>query len=271
MIHHMQQLHFHLKAIYISMHTILSTALQELSKPAFFASENHQTILGKFADFQTNVCNKLFTNGVDAEQVRLYVESRFSPIDCIPPPPADLKDIFGAITRHRLWDYFHCSPLIQIAEKFGANDSEIKVWVQTYKKDLKAYSMVAKVKDYIEEDLLVADTPPIKRAKYENHSPVEWKTKFLDHSLQYLTDVWESFSYHYLVPDSPPTALLDRVRRGCLSITWLVPSGLIPQLIERARSDADFFERHRFLSVKVGEEYVYEEEVTKESTSVSIM
>lgn len=56
-----------------------------------------------------------------------------------------------------------------------------------------------------------------------------------------------------------------------MSITWLVPSGLIPQLIERARSDADFFKRHRFLSVKVGEEYVYEEEVTKESTSVSIM
>ena len=104
------------------------------------------------------MCNKLFKNGVDAEQVWLYVESRFSPIDCVPPPPAALKEIFGAITRHRLWDYFHCSPLVQVAEKFGANDSEIKGWVETYKKDLKAYSMVAKLKDYIEDDLLVADS-----------------------------------------------------------------------------------------------------------------
>ena len=122
MIHHMQQLHFHFKAIYISMHTILSAALQELSKPAFFASENHQTILGKFADFQTNVCNKLLMNGVDAEQARLCWKL-ISPIDCIPPPPAALKDFFGAITRHRLWGLFLLLPI---------NTSCWKVWRQWF-------------------------------------------------------------------------------------------------------------------------------------------
>ena len=39
------------------------------------------------------------------------------------------------------------------------------------------------------------------------------------HSLQYLTEVWEEFSCHYLIPDSPPTALLDRVCRDCFSVT----------------------------------------------------
>ena len=50
---------------------------------------------------------------------------------------------------------------------------------------------------------------------------VEWKTNFIDHALQYLVEVWETFSSHYLLTNSPPIALLDGIHRGCVSITWL--------------------------------------------------
>ena len=67
------------------------------------------------------------------------------------------------------------------------------------------------------------------------------------------------FSYNYLVPDCPPTALLDRVRKGCLVVTWLVPSGLIELLIKRANIETDFFQQHRILKVTVGDKCVYED------------
>ena len=147
-------------------------------------------------------------------------------------------------------------------------------WQVGYKptriKDLKSYQLATTVEKYIEADLEIADPPPAKRAKYDPryYRPVEWKTKFIDHSLQHLAEVWELFSSRYLVPDSPPTALLDRVRKGCFTMTWLVPSGLIPSLIERAKIDTDFFQKHHILKVTVGDQCVYEE-VTEKKTPVS--
>ena len=133
-----------------------------------FAHENQAAITAKFADFQTKVCDELVKNGVDTEMFRLFVESLFPPGDFIPPPPASLIEIFRAITRHGLWDYFHFYPLMQIAKKFGADNSNIVNWAETYKKDLKAYCMVARVEEYIEADLDIAGPPPAKRAKSKN-------------------------------------------------------------------------------------------------------
>ena len=99
---------------------------------------------------------------------------------------------------------------------------------------------------------------------------MEWKTKFVDHSLHYLADVWKLFSSRYLVPDSPPTALVERIRRGCFSMTWLVPTALIPQLIKRVLLDTEFFQQYRILKVTVMKECIYKE-VTKESTSVGFL
>ena len=248
----------------------MSAAHLRPNKTAVFAHENHQAIMGKFADFQTRVCDKLFKNGVDTEQVRLFVTSQFPPGYCIPPSPASLTEVFKAITQHGLWNYFHYSPLVRIAKAFGGDDREMEGWVESYQKDLKSYQLVTTVEDYIEADLDNADTPPAKRARYDPryYTPVEWKTEFMDHSLQYFAEVWKLFSSHYLMPDSPPTALLDRVRKGCFSVTWLVPTGLIPQLIKRVQLDTEFFQKHRILKVTVGKECVYKE-IAVEITSVS--
>ena len=252
--------------ITISNYPSTSPPSLQLSKSAVFALENRQAIKDKFADFQTNVCSKLLKNGVDIEEFRLFVINQFPPGNCIPPTPASLKEIFKAITHHGLWDCLHYSPLARIAKRFGASDPEIDGWVQTYKKDLKAYSITTTVEDFIEADLDIDDLPPAKRAKCDPRycCSVEWKTSFIDHSLHYLAEVWEMFSNRYLMPDSPPTALLDRVRKGCFVITWLIPSSLVSPLIERAKRDTAFFKQHHIQRVTVGEECVYKEVITEE-------
>ena len=238
-----------------------ATSTPELRK--LFALESKETITAKFAALQTKVCNKLFANGVDTQQVRLFVVNQFPPGDHIPPSPASLLEVFEAITYHGLWDYNHYSPLVRIVRTFGADDSEMESWVQTYKKDLRAYLLVTTVEDYIEADLDGCHPrAPVTVAKYDHRycCPVELKLdkNLVDHTLQYLADVWEMFSGRCLVPDSPPTALLDRVRKGCFSVTWLVPSGLILSLTKKIKVDTELIEKHRILRVTVGDECVYE-------------
>ena len=242
-----------------------------MSKSVVFACENRETIREKFADFQTNVCGRLEEVGVDINQFQLFVTNQFSPGYFIPTPPTSVKNIFEAITRNELWDYFHYSPLVRIARKFGSDDPKMEAWVEKYKKDLKSYQLIATIEDCIEAELdTCADPPPAKKAKYDCRylCPVKWKTNFIDHSLKYLAEVWELFSAHYLVPDSPPTALLHHIYIGCVSITWLVPSGLIPQLINRAKIDTTFFQEHRIIKVTVGDQCVYETETLTEVVQV---
>ena len=257
---------------------------QESSSAAFFKHENQAAIRAKFADFQTKVCEKLVNNGVNIELIRLFVENQFPPGNCIPPPPAGVIEIFRAITHHGLWSYWHYSPLEKIVRRFGDNDSEMESWVETYKKDLRSFCLVTKVEDIIdatlppqkkvtevdEPDLDVAYFLPKERAKNDLHyyCPMKWKAQFMDHSLQYLSEVWEAFSCCYLEPKSPPTALLNCIHEGCFSVTWLVPSYLIPALTKRAKTDTDFFQQHHIIRVTVGEECVYEK-VVGESASVS--
>ena len=211
----------------------------------------------------------MLKSGVDIETFRLFITALFPPGDCIPPLPTNVTKVFEAITHHGLWDSLNYSPLVRIVRKFGAGDPEMKAWIEKYKKDLKAYTIVASIEDCIDT---CTDDSRLDSAKYDSryNCPVEWKTEFVDHSLQHLIDVWEMFSVRYLGPDSPPTALLDRVRTGCLSVTWLVPSHLIPQLVKTAKVDITFFKKHRILKLMVGGELVYEEEVAKETTEVSM-
>ena len=131
------------------------------------------------------MCDKLVKNGVEVELFQLFVENQFPPGDCIPPPPASLTEIFRAITHHGLWNYLHYSPLVKIIEKFGAKDPQMESWVETYERDLRSFCLATKVE---ETDLGVADFSLEERAKYDLHyyCPVEWKTEFIDHSLQYL-------------------------------------------------------------------------------------
>ena len=244
---------------------------EKMSKSVVFGIQNREIIRVRFADFQTKVCERLEEVGVDIDQFQLFVTNQFSPGDFIPTPPTSFKKVFDAITRNEMWDYFHYSPLVQIVRKFGSDDPKMEAWVQKYKKDLKSYQLVATIEDYIEPEVDTCDgPPPAKKPKHDRRyfCPVKWKADFIDHSLKYLAEVWELFSVRYLMPDSPPTALLDRIHTGCVSITWLVPSGLIQQLINRVKIDTKFFEEHRIIKVTVGDQCVYETETLTEVVKV---
>jgi len=185
---------------------------EELSKAAAFAFENRQAINGKFAQLLANVCNRMLEIGVDVMKFRRFVVALFPPGDCIPQTPANFTEVFDAITYHGLWDSLHYSPLVQIVRHFCAGDPEMKAWIQNYKKDLRAYVVVQKLD--IEFDNYT-DQSQMDRVRYRY--PAEEGLEICEHALQHLADVWEMFSDRYVLPDSPPTVLIDRLLEhlGC--------------------------------------------------------
>ena len=245
----------------ITIHSLLAApSPPEVKKQVNdFLRENRQNIVSKFADLQTNICKKMLANeDIDFEQFCLFVTNLFPPGDFIPHSPTSLTEVFKAITKHGLWDFLHFSPLVKIVKKFGINDPDMNKWVQDYIQNVKSYTSMTKITDCIE--LVLTNPTAPSPAKYDPryNRPVEWKTNFVDHTLQYLAEVWEMFSCRYLLPDSPPTALIDHIREGCVSITWLVPTHMIPQLIKEVKSGTEFFHEHHISKVIVDGKCIYE-------------
>ena len=111
-----------------------------------FAMQNLVKIRGKFSMLLTSVCTNLRQKGISSEDFRLFVVALLPLSDCV-PKSSDLSEIFEAITRNRLWDYWNYSPLQSIVEKFGG--SEMMSMIQEYRKDLSGFLAATKIGDYI--------------------------------------------------------------------------------------------------------------------------
>ena len=230
----------------------------------------NQGIIDKFATFWKIVFSKLLKSGVDVEDFRFFIVTIFPLGNVIPPPPTALAEIFTAITCHHLWDYFHYSPLERIVKKYFDGDPEMEALVQEYKSDLRSYNSKMKIIDYIEPKLDDHTT------KYDlrYYCPVEWKItqSLANNTLNYLSYMWGMFSFHYFEPDPPSTSSLECVCKfeGSSSITWRVPSYLIPQLINKVKDDTRFFQKHHgILKVTVAGQCVYEQQAAIDNTLVS--
>lgn len=207
----------------------------------------------------------MIQNGVDVEEFRFFAITSFPPGDVIPSSPATLTEIFKAITHHHLWDYFHYSPLERIFKTFCAGDPEMETWVQNYREDFSSYISTVQILDYIEPN-------PTTRCSLRYCCPVEWKITFANNTLQYLYDMWELFSAQYLEPDPPLTSLLECVHdvesSTSATVTWLVPSYLIPQLIKKVKVNT-FFRKHGIWKVIVADQCIYDEQAAVDNTTVS--
>ena len=235
--------------------------------PFFADVSTYQDINDKFATFWKIVFSKMVQTGVDVEEFRFFVVNSLPLGYVIPPHPATLTEIFTAITCHRLWDYFHYSPLVHVVRRYFDGDPKMEALVQEYKRELRSYNLKTKIIDYVEPKL----DDHTAKCNLRYYCSVEWEItqSFADNTLQYLSYVWGMFSAHFLDPDPPSTSLLESVREDGRKITWRVPSYLIPKLISKVKDDTNFFYKHSILKVKVADYFVYIQQRAIENTSVS--
>ena len=218
-----------------------------------------------------NTCRKLRERPINFEDLQTFLTSYFSPGECI-PKSANINEIFNAISRHDLWDYWNYYPLEEIVQGFAADDQEILSWIETYRHDLESYKVTTKLLDHIAADsvLIVDELEPVEQParhdrRYYQKLSFKLKMDFTDHSLKYIDEFWNKFASLYGLP--PYVVLLDHIRKGCVSIVWLVPSHLAPKILSGAPLSDDFYQKHEIVRVEFDGECIYQE---KENHKVHI-
>ena len=212
--------------------------------------KNKQKIYGKFAKLLMKVCRKLREMPINIDDLEIFLKG-FFPEESI-PEFSNISDIFKIITDHKLWNYWNYFPLKELVEVFAADDKEIMSWLESYKQDLNSYKETTKLIDYI----TVKEQQP---ARYDWHyyRKLKLNMKFTSHTLNYIDELWEEFAELCDLP--PHVALLDSICEGCVSIVWLIPSHLAPQ-IRNTTPLTDFYHKHEITRVELGGECIYQEE-----------
>ena len=200
------------------------------------------------------------------EDLQVFLTSYFSPGKCI-PKSSSIHEIFKAITRHKLWDYWNYSPLEGIVQGFAADDQELTSWIETYRQDLESYKVTTKLIDHIATAASVStvgespsdeERPARYDKQYYRTLSCKLKTKFTDHTLKYIDELWDKFANLYGLP--PRVVLLDCIHKGCVSIVWLVPSRLAPQILNATPPNDEFYHKHEIMRVEFNEKCLHQEE-----------
>ena len=259
---------------------VMPVGVEQEEETAEVTSQNKRIITTKYATLLTNVYNRLQQKQTNVREFRLFVIARFPPGDCI-PQSGDLGELFEAITRNGLWDFWNYQPLEDIVHQFGADDKQMEDWVNKYKADLAGFKACTKIVHYmavVESDSSFDEsdqdqpTQP-KQAKYDrkyyHKLSVRLKVKVTDQSLSYIDDIWRSVSEYHLIP--PLSSLLDHICKGSITVVWLIPTGLVPRLLKQIHEAGDFFHQHRITSVTLHDRCVYDEEISTMEQRQSIM
>jgi len=219
-------------------------------------------ICGKFASLVKNASSNL-QSIINIDDFRVFVVNLFQPGDCI-PDSTSVHEIFCAITKNGLWDCLNFLPLELIIKEFAGNDTEMPKWVKQYKEAVSGYMLCTKILDHIavsdsndtDSEERLEENPAKYDPRYYRRLSLKVKAEVTEVSMQYVSELWESFTSHYRLQSF--TAILDTVRAKCILVTWLVPTKHTPELIQKAHADPDFFQEHNILWAAVDDDqYLY--------------
>ena len=250
---------------------VLFVVSQGMNDIAEITHQNEQNIKVKYSTLLINVRGRLQQKGIDAGDFRQFVIPLFPPGDCI-PHSADLAEMFEAITRNGLWNFWNYRSLEGIVQHFGAGDVEMSGWIKEYKADLAGFKACTKIANYLSVvdsnssfDESDSEQPTSRKpAKYDYRYfqtlSLKLKANVTDRSLLYIDNLWSSVSECFLLP--PLSALFHHIHKGCITVVWLLPTGLVPQLLKQIRQAGDFFQQHHIASVTLNDQCVYDEQTS---------
>ena len=228
--------------------------------------QSQAKIKGSFATLVRKVAAKLEQRHLSITEFRLYMFSLFPPGDII-ADSATVTDIFGLLSRHRLWDYSYCTPIEEIANEFGGDDLELKGWINDYKSELAGFKATTRIVEYIKicSDEEIADAEQSLHqdmARYDRRYcrklTFKLKSRVTEKSLDYIDKFWQSIADHFLLPSLP--VLLDSIQEGCVEVTWLVPTLSALQIQTNIQDSAAFLEKCEVIRVIIDGEILYDEE-----------
>ena len=250
-----------------SFFLLLILTLDPTAVKGRFTQTNEAVIRGKFARLLEFVEMKL-QQKLGAEKIerklQLFVVRLFNVPGNSVPVSSDISVIFEAMRSLKLLTYLNIAGLEQIIKHFCADDSEAESKMEQYKKDLSGFELATKIKDFNYITKARSKFPrwcetaelPLKRTPaYFKGLAVKLEHCVAEYHLDYLQKLWGSLSIVLSLP--PLSLILDAVIMNSVLVVWLIPTAVVPEAIEKAKQNADFFKEHPILKVTIGDACVY--------------
>lgn len=209
---------------------------------------NIEEIKSRFSTLVTSVRHALEANNVQIDDLRQILTDILDlGIDSF-ITSTNIAEIFRDLSNQKLWDYKHHSPVEKIVNSclHGLIISEVK----EYKEHLSGFYVATKLIDFIRTSDFDDDTEmEASEISLRSYGPKDYKLlrvklkpkkrRISELSLQYVQDLWESFADEFELPSL--TALLDKVLKGCLEVSWLIPPREAQQIATLAPRSTPFF------------------------------
>ena len=210
------------------------------------------------------VSERLEKGNIDMKRFRLHIITAFG--DVITGTDGSVGDIIGALSRHKLWNYSCCNPIEEIAIEFGGDDTELKGWISDYKSELAGFKATIKIVDYIKvcnaEDEIADSSQSLQmditryNKRYCKALRIKLNSQVTDKSLGYIDQLWMSIADYFLLPSL--SSLLERIKTGCVEVTWLVPTLSALQIQANIQDSKEFLDKLGVINVFMNDRNLYE-------------
>ena len=234
---------------------------------------NIQMIKGKFSSLVTKSCTRLQSRAINIKHVQTFLVTMYSSpkssdgsdmVTTVLESATSLDEIFRALSKCGLWDYLNYFLLQNIIKEFARDDDELNGMMVQYQKDLTGHILTLKIETYVNAthyehskgenmtDKITASPPSSELFKKLS---VKVEANVTDHSLNYVTDLWQSLANLFLLPQ--PAMILHNIAEGCVGIMWFIPANLVKHVTRMARETSNKFAEQNILNVMLEEQCIY--------------
>ena len=232
---------------------------REKSPADELTKKNITKIRGKFSWLIVEISRKLQQAQVSIEDFRLFVATFFSPtLQDAAAVVAELEKatnfstLLQVLTKHGMWSY----------ENYHFLESVIEMYVPDLRKDMEGYlehlegfRLATKLEHYIAA-LDTLPNPESPDSEIFSRIKTKLQVKPSERTLKYIDDLWKSLSIHFNLP--PYQLLLEKIKKGCVTITWCFPRCETMRITEMVKSSIQFFSEHDIVEVSINREILYE-------------
>ncbi len=236
-----------------------------------------ESIKGHFAELTVRVIEKLKAMNIDVDNFRVYLTSHFGCGDFI-SSISSVSKMIEAVTTKRLWDYYNYHALEGIIKYFGKDDSEMIGWMEEYKSRFTSFKATTKIADFIDiKDSTYDELIDRADTLYEDYKK-SYNNKFYrrlsfklrksknsiisvnERCLSYIDELWTSLSDHFLLPSLP--ILLEKIREGCIEVTWIVPVAIACTISLKATSQGsiEFYRQKNIVQITMDDTTVFDDD-----------
>ena len=251
---------------------------------------NTTKIRGEYSKLKNTVKKKLRASELDMDDFYWHIVDIFKPEDVgkLIPDASVMKDVdtvFKVLSDQNFWGFEDVSQLKSLVDRFikGVDRAHLLEMIRDYKYNLNGYRANTKIIDRVQADGIeeneeddeyesIVTNPTKYNKKYRKTLSAKlFKSTGGDNvlltmkSLEYVQEVWNDMCDEF---DIPLTAVLDKIKGGCIQVTWLIPPQSATKVLDHITNAATFLQS-RFISNLLLEDIViYSESVGVASQEV---